>query len=137
MPVISGSCLCGHVRYSGDISKPIVAQCHCKNCQRHSGGAYSVNVVVDMRCLTIDKDKLASYQDSAASGNTIYRYSCKNCHSILISGNQGLTGVGYLKAGSLDNTQDIKPVVSVWEKSAQPWVCIDEKLAHFDGEFSP
>ena len=42
----TGRCLCGQITYeiSGDLIATAV--CHCDHCQRQSGGAFSVNLVV-------------------------------------------------------------------------------------------
>ena len=38
---IEGGCLCGKVRYSADAEPTFVAVCHCKNCQKGTGTAFS------------------------------------------------------------------------------------------------
>ena len=40
--VVSGSCLCGHVRYELDLSGSHTGICHCRDCQRASGGPFMV-----------------------------------------------------------------------------------------------
>jgi len=39
---IEGGCLCGKVRYSADAEPIFVGVCHCKNCQKQAGTAFSV-----------------------------------------------------------------------------------------------
>jgi hypothetical protein len=40
-----------------------------------------------------------------------------------------------IKAGSLDDTSDLRPRAHIWLKSAQPWVVIErEQYACFDAE---
>lgn len=128
----TGQCLCGTVSYQGEVEQATVAQCHCKNCQRHSGSAFSVNLIVPMKGLNIDKAQLAQFKDSAESGDSVYRYSCNACHSVVLSGNEDLTGLGFLKVGTLDDTSFINPTLSVWECSAQHWVAPLANAAHFD-----
>ena len=41
---IEGGCLCGKVRYSADAEPAFVGVCHCKNCQKGTGTAFSVVV---------------------------------------------------------------------------------------------
>jgi hypothetical protein len=41
---IEGGCLCGKVRYSADVEPAFVGVCHCKNCQKGTGSAFSVVV---------------------------------------------------------------------------------------------
>lgn len=132
MTTFTGQCLCGHVKYKADVDKLTLAQCHCKNCQRHSGSAFSLNLMADMTKVDIDKTLLSCYKDTGDNGNPVFRYSCKNCHSILISGNEDLSGTGALKVGSLNDTSTLKPTASIWESSAQPWVVMCNDVYHFD-----
>jgi len=46
MREMTGGCLCGQVRYSANADPAIVAVCHCKNCQKQTGTAFSVLVGV-------------------------------------------------------------------------------------------
>ena len=41
---IEGGCLCGKVRYSADAEPAFVGVCHCKNCQKGTGTAFSIVV---------------------------------------------------------------------------------------------
>src|SRR6187551_1629262 len=52
MPKISGGCLCGAVRYECNAEPFGTAICHCTHCQKVSGSAFSVNVVVPAPSLT-------------------------------------------------------------------------------------
>ena len=54
MPNITGSCLCGAVRYSSSAQPSLAAFCHCRSCQKTGGGGYSVNVAVPSASLEIE-----------------------------------------------------------------------------------
>src|SRR3546814_20490356 len=82
----TGRCLCGEVTYeiSGD---PIAtAVCHCEHCQRQSGGAFSVNVVMPASQLTIS-GTLQTYENTNEDGSEVYvrRRFCGSCGSPLVS----------------------------------------------------
>ena len=53
---MTGRCLCGDVSYeiTGDVIATAV--CHCDHCQRQSGGAFSVNLVVHESQLAVTGD---------------------------------------------------------------------------------
>ena len=44
MGQISGSCLCGAIKYTCAAQAVMVAACHCSHCRKQSGSAFSVNV---------------------------------------------------------------------------------------------
>ena len=50
---IEGGCLCGQVRYTCDADPLFQAVCHCKNCQKQAGTAFSVIVAFGV---TVDPD---------------------------------------------------------------------------------
>src|SRR3974390_745785 len=41
MPEMRGGCLCGQIRYSANAEPVLLAVCHCKNCQKQAGTAFS------------------------------------------------------------------------------------------------
>ena len=47
---IEGGCLCGKVRYSADAEPAFVGVCHCKNCQKGTGTAFSYRLPVISIC---------------------------------------------------------------------------------------
>ena len=49
---INGGCLCGQVRFKADAEPLFQAVCHCKNCQKQGGTAFSVVVGVPTAALS-------------------------------------------------------------------------------------
>jgi hypothetical protein len=128
---IEGGCLCGSVRYSCDADPALVANCHCKHCQRQSGGAFSTIVGVPRAALRVS-GRLSSFHDKGDdSGLAVVRQFCPKCGSALISDVAATSELLWLKAGTLDDTSWVKPQMSLWTDSAQPWVAIDKNLPHF------
>jgi hypothetical protein len=54
MREMTGRCLCGQVRYSATAEPAIVVVCHCKNCQKSTGTAFSVLVGVPKSAISIE-----------------------------------------------------------------------------------
>ncbi|MFV0276217.1 MAG: GFA family protein [Parahaliea sp.] len=129
-----GACLCGNIQYQCEGEPLTVIQCHCKNCQKQSGSAFSVNLVYKMRQVQINRDALGHYQDRGDSGNPVHRYFCPNCGSAVVTGNADLSGIGVIKAGTLNDTAGIAPQMSIWDCSAQGWVRPLEGIPHFQRE---
>ena len=50
---INGGCLCGAVRYECNAEPLFTGNCHCRDCQRASGGAYSPAMGVPTDALKI------------------------------------------------------------------------------------
>jgi hypothetical protein len=131
MPKISGGCLCGTVRYECSAEPLGTAICHCTHCQKVSGSAFSVNVVVPAPSLTWQGQSLASYADKGESGRPLSRKFCRNCGSSLATETEALPGAIIIKAGTLDDKSWLKPNYHIWTNSAQPWVRIEPGATTF------
>lgn len=128
---IEGGCNCGKIRYSVSGDPIAVAQCHCRNCQRQSGSAFSVNLVVPIAAVT-STGELNVYEDhDTASGNPVLRKFCGHCGSPIFSELTPANGVIIIKAGTLDDPAATKPGISVWTSTALPWVTLPEGAATF------
>lgn len=123
-----GQCLCGNIHYELDGDPVATAVCHCTNCQRQSGAAFSVNLMVAETQLAIDGD-LTTYEDSADSGNKVYRKFCAKCGSPILSALSAMPGVVALKAGTLDDYSAVSPTVQVYCDSKQDWVELEGLMA--------
>lgn len=118
----TGRCLCGAVTYqiAGD---PIAtAVCHCDHCQRQGGSAFSVNLVVTEDQLTVD-GTMSTYVETGENddGEYVHRRFCPTCGSAVISVLVE-SGAVAVKAGTLDDKSDVKPLAEVWCVDRQPWV---------------
>ena len=127
MTRIEGGCLCGEVRYKGDAESPVVAICHCKNCQKQSGAAYSLNFIVPKGAIHIDGE-LALYVDTGDTGKAVNRYFCKKCGSPISSEADVLGSVTVFKVGTLDDSSWVTPTVEIYCDSAQDWTKIKVEL---------
>lgn len=129
MSNLTGGCLCGAVRYS--LTKPILTlACHCTNCRRQSGTAYSMNVIVQQADVQI-QGRLQTYADRGDSGLAVSRNFCPTCGSPIFSGLEARPGIIAIKAGTLDEPDQVKPVAQVYCDSAVVWSSLDGVDAQF------
>ncbi len=129
MTKLAGGCLCGAVRYvaEGDIRGTSV--CHCTHCQRVTGGAFSVNVLMPRAGVTYSGDGLTRFTDTAESGRQVARLFCARCGSSIASEPEAMAALTVLKAGSLDDRSWLAPGTHIWTASRQPWVDIPARRA--------
>lgn len=121
----TGGCLCGNIRYTLKAEPALTVVCHCVNCQKASGSAFSTNLVMQRADIDFTGD-LAAYDDKDTdSGNTLKRSFCPKCGSSLMSESSGRPGSAVLKAGTLDDPSHVKPGMQIWTRSAQPWVKLE------------
>ncbi|MGQ7830200.1 GFA family protein [Altererythrobacter sp. Z27] len=118
---LTGGCLCGQVRYEITADPLMCLTCHCKNCQRQAGSAYSVIIGVPEGALKVE-GKVKTFNDKGDSGGTVQRQFCPDCGSPLFSLVEASPGMVWVKAGTLDDTSVIQPSLHVYTKSKQDWV---------------
>lgn len=71
-----GSCLCGAVEYSYTGSPMTTALCHCTDCQKWSGSAYTSNVVVPRKEFKVTKGSPKHYNVKGDSGKMNDHWFC-------------------------------------------------------------
>jgi hypothetical protein len=131
--LITGRCLCGNITYSADAEPVVQAVCHCEDCQRQTGGPFTVVVGVPRSAFTVEGDTLASFATVGEDhGGESQRHFCTTCGAPVFSIAAVLPDVALIKAGSLDDASWLEPSLEVWTGSAQPWSPRFEQAASFE-----
>lgn len=134
MAKIHGGCLCGAVRYESDAEPAMVAVCHCTTCQKNTGSAFSLNLGMPEKSVTITGDTLSTYEDrTGASGKPFLRSFCSRCGSPVSAHGAGSPGLIIIKAGTLDDPSWVEPNAHIWCAEKQSWVVIEEGSAQIPG----
>ena len=131
---LTGSCLCGTIRYT--ISAPVaeLRACHCRNCQKTSGAAGSVNAAIKSADFRLVQGKPKRYTAVADSGRTLNRYFCGDCGSPIYSQREQTPENMVVRAGTFDNAGDMKITHHIWTKSKRPWAHIDPATVQHPGQ---
>ena len=127
---MKGSCQCGQVHYEADAPPVLSLACHCLDCQKLSGTAFSVTLVFKEENFHIDGD-LARYEAKADSGSTKIGYFCPTCGNRIYHTDPAMPGSIRLKPGTLDNAPLTEPQTHVWTSRKQPWVEIPDDVPSF------
>lgn len=119
----TGQCLCGDISYEFDGDLIATAVCHCDHCQRQSGGAYSVNLIMQVDQVKVS-GPIKTFEDRGENNDAVYVYRrfCGNCGSPILSELVEPAGLIALKAGTLNDKSVVKPQVQAWCVDKQPWV---------------
>lgn len=130
----SGGCACGAIRYECSSEPVIMGNCHCRDCQRASGGGYSSAILVPASAVKVLKGEPKYYSVKAASGRSARRGFCAECGSPLFADNSSGSGMMAIKPASLDDPSWFRPMGDIWTASAQPWDHMDPNLPKFSKE---
>ena len=110
---ITGRCLCGSVEYSAEAQPVVQAVCHCTDCQRQTGGPFTVVVGVPLAAFSIEGSTLASYATTGEDhGADTQRSFCSACGSPLFSISAVSPELALIKAGTME-TVGIEPTSAI------------------------
>ena len=121
---ITGGCACGAVRYkvTGPPLPLSTVVCNCEDCQRSSGTAFSIVLPVRTATFHLEGAPLKTYATTGTDSNENRdRRFCGSCGSPVVSVLAEAPEITWIKAGTLDDTSRLNPVMEVWRESAQPW----------------
>ena len=76
---VKGGCVCGAVRYGVQAAPLSVYACHCKDCQRFSGGPFSVAMTVRPIDFSLEQGHPARLAKPADSGRVVGVRFCRDC----------------------------------------------------------
>ncbi|OJJ44220.1 hypothetical protein ASPZODRAFT_135012 [Penicilliopsis zonata CBS 506.65] len=99
---LTGSCMCGAITYSAEADEYISALCHCTDCQKWTGGAFTSNAVVPRSSFQV-RGNPATYDAVGASGKINKHFFCPTCGSSLYTELEVMADMVCIKAGTLDN----------------------------------
>lgn len=131
---LTGSCLCGAIRYTIGVPVTELRACHCTNCQKASGAGGSVNAVVPSAAFKITQGTPKRFDSKADSGRTLHRHFCGDCGSPIYSQRATSPETVVVRAGTFDNAEAMKIAANIWTKSARPWAFIDPASQQFPGQ---
>lgn len=102
----------------------MVYNCHCTNCQKIGGGAFSTPVTILEQGFSFVAGTPQKVEWTSDAGNRRFGWFCGACGSRIAHGQTPSIGVLSLRGGTLDDTSWVEPVGDIWTRSAQPWVTL-------------
>ena len=126
-----GGCACGDVRYRLT-SQPLFTHCcHCLNCQRQTGSAFVINLLIEadrLELLTRMPQPVAAPRDD---GSTQLIFRCPICQVAVFS-QYGRPEVWFVRGGTLDQPWSVVPDVHIFTRSKLPWITLPESVPAFE-----
>ncbi len=99
---LEGGCFCGGLRYKAEGEPVLKGQCHCRQCQYHTGGAPFIFMALPEAGFTYTHGQPKTYARANAPVLPIEREFCPECGVQIVSRSPGLPLV-FLKIGTLDD----------------------------------
>ncbi len=127
----SGGCQCGIVRYvlDGEITRLNV--CHCRDCQKQSGSAFGMSLVIPDETFRLTSGELKTFEVVADSGRKKTCAFCGNCGGRIYNETSALKSI---KPGTLDDTSWLTPDAHYWTQSKQQWTPLSGDVPCYDDD---
>ncbi|WP_026179655.1 GFA family protein [Hahella ganghwensis] len=119
MDKLTGSCLCGGIRYEIDGSLESFYLCHCHRCRKDTGSAHAANLFSTTATLNwlIGEGQITTYTIPSTRHS---RSFCRVCGSA-VPGAQMDGKLLVVPAGSLDSEVPIKPDAHLFISEKANW----------------
>ena len=132
-----GGCDCGKVRFRFKAEPIVIKCCHCHACQRQTGSAFALNVLIEPEHVEMLGEAPEPYELTTESGNGQRYMRCPSCKvSVLSVFNMAGEGVWFMRGGALDDTTGIEPDLHIFTDYKLPWVQIPEGAEVFPQFYS-
>jgi hypothetical protein len=126
-----GGCACGAVRYRLTSDPLITHCCHCLNCQRQTGSAFVINLLIEadrVQLLAAAPQPVEAPRDDG-SKQLIFR--CPTCQVAVFS-QYGRPEVLFVRGGTLDQPSGIAPDVHIFTRSKLAWIRLPDSVPAFE-----
>ena len=126
-----GGCACGAVRYRLASEPLFVHCCHCLNCQRQTGSAFAVNVLIEADRVEVLSGEPQAVDVPRDDGSAQRIFRCPECR-VAVYSNYSRPEVHFVRGGTLDDPSSVAPHVHIYTRSKLPWVLLPEGVPAFD-----
>jgi hypothetical protein len=133
---LEGGCSCGEVRYRLTSAPLIVHCCHCLNCQRQTGSAFVINVVIERDRVDVLSGEPEPVDVPRDDGTRQRIHRCPTCR-IAVSSEYGGPAIWFVRGGTLDEPSAVAPDVHIYTRSKLPWVGLPDSVPAFDAFYDP
>ena len=125
-----GGCACGAVRYRLASDPLFVHCCHCLNCQRQTGSAFVVNLLIEADRVEVLAGEPQRVDVPRTGGKKQKIWRCPTCQVAVFS-QYTSPRVRFVRGGTLDDPASVAPDVHIFTRSKLPWVTLPDPVPAF------
>jgi hypothetical protein len=131
-----GGCACGTVRYRLTSEPLFVHCCHCLNCQRQTGSAFVINLLIETERVEILAGAPQAVDVPRDEGSVQRIFRCPQCQ-IAVFSEYSRPGVWFVRGGTLDDPRSVTPNVHIYTRSKVGWLTLPDGVPAFDVYYDP
>jgi len=128
---LEGRCSCGAIRYRLGSEPMFVHCCHCLNCQRQTGSAFVINLLVEADRVELLAGSPEAVEVPRDDGPPQRVHRCPDCR-VAVYSEYGWPEILFVRAGTLDDPAVVAPDVHIFTRTKLPWVSLPNDTPAFD-----
>jgi hypothetical protein len=101
--------------------------CHCLNCQRQTGSAFVINLLIEADRVDLLAGSPVGVEAPRDDGSVQRISRCPTCQVALYS-DYGAPAVLFVRAGTLDDPSLVEPDVHIFTRSKLGWVGLPDSV---------
>src|SRR5690242_2693640 len=128
---LEGGCACGAVRYRLAAEPLFVHCCHCLNCQRQTGSAFVINLLIEADRVELPTGEPEPVDVPRDDGSVQRIFRCPDCRVAVFS-EYTRPEIRFVRGGTLDEPAAVSPDVHIYTRSKLPWVALPDGTPAFE-----
>lgn len=128
---MTGSCLCGSVRFSARAPSLFCGHCHCSMCRRNHGAGFVSWLIVARERFALDAGEIELVHHRSSDHGT--RSFCGRCGSTLFFESTKRPDQVDLVLANLDDPSDLAPQFHIHWDDRVDWIHVDDGLPRLGG----
>jgi hypothetical protein len=129
---VFGGCACGAIRYESTAEPIVMLHCHCRDCQRASGGPFTSFVIVPVEAFKLLQGSPRFHASPSEAGGKTRRGFCADCGSPVAVKTDAAPQIVAIRTASLDDPSWFRQQIDVWTSDAEGWDRMDPALPKFE-----
>jgi hypothetical protein len=126
-----GGCACGGIRYRLASEPMFVHCCHCLNCQRQTGSAFVINLLIEADRVQVLAGEPRAVDVPRDDGSSQRIYRCPSCE-VAVYSEYGRPEVRFVRGGTLDDPRGVTPDVHIYTRSKVGWISLPDAVPAFE-----
>jgi len=106
--------------------------CHCLECQRRTGSAFSVAVFYERSRVRLERGASAVFERGSANGFPVSFHFCGRCGSNVYWEPARMPDLVGVALGAFADPSFPRPDQSVWTRDKHGWIVLPEDMAMFE-----
>ncbi|WP_397419499.1 GFA family protein [Phenylobacterium sp.] len=128
---LEGGCLCGQVRWRATAAPANVRVCHCRLCQRATGGAFFARAI-----FRLEDFERSGETTSWSTSPRIDRHACGRCGTPMFAAPRDLPARIGVSIATCDDPGALRPDCHIWVSAKAQWLVIADGLPQFEASWS-